>query len=94
MTQELSHPQVTPEQVQLWEADPVTIAYLKCITWKHADVVDDAGNGSHVDYSNADLTLGMTAQNLGQQQALVTAGDYLSLFSEFNMVMEGDHAED
>lgn len=88
------YPQVTPEQVQLWESNPVTKAYLKCLEWRREDVRDDASNGSIVDSSCADLTHAFIHKNLGQQEGLTTASAYNSLFAEFNMILEVKDAED
>lgn len=86
-------PQVTPEQIQLWEADPVTIAYLKCLEFYRNDVCEDASSGSIVDSSSADLTHAMIHQNLGQQQGLTTAAGYQWLLNEFAMVLEVEDGE-
>ena len=90
----MNYPQVTPEQVQLWESNPVTQSYLKCLEWKHADVKDDASSGAIVDSSCADLTHALIHKNIGQQEGLVTATNYNSLFAEFNIIMETENAED
>lgn len=82
------YPQVTPEQIQLWEADPVTQVYLQCLGWFKGDVADDASTGTIVDSSSADLTHAMIHKNLGQQQGLSSALDYPFLFDRFNMIFE------
>ena len=94
MTQELSHPQVTPEQIDLWLANPVTEAYFKCLGWFREDVRDEASNGAIVDSSSADLTHAMIHQNMGQQQALISASDHANLFSKYNMVLVADEGEE
>jgi len=82
------YPQVTPEQIQLWVANAVTQAYLQCLELKMLDVRDNASDGAIVDSSSADLTHAMIHENLGQQQALITSGDYLGLLNSYGMVME------
>ena len=95
MAQEMpNYPQVTPEQIQLWESNPVTQAYFQCIEWKREDVKDDASSGAIVDSSCADLTHALIHKNIGQQEGLVTAAGYNSLFDEFNLIMEAANAED
>lgn len=81
------YPQVTPEQIQLWEADPVTKVYLQCLDWYHKDVEDDAKGDKLVDSSSAHLSHGLKHINLGQQQGLSTSMDYQSLFDRFEMVL-------
>ena len=81
------HPQVTPEQVQLWEADPVTQAYLKCLDWFIADVRDDASDATIVDSACADLTHARIHINMGQQQGLNSAMGYGKLLSDFGMIL-------
>ena len=98
MAQEpLKYPQVTPEQIQLWEADPVTKVYLQCLDWYHKDVEDKAKGDEIVDSSNADLSHALKHLNLGQQQGLSSSMDYPSLFDRYDMVLlpkEKDNAED
>ncbi len=95
MAQEMpQYSQVTPEQIQLWEADPVTKVYLQCLGWFKADVADEASNGSIVDSSSADLTHAMIHKSLGQQQGLSTSMDYQSLFDRFEMVLLPEEKDD
>lgn len=86
--------QVTPEQIQLWEADPVTKVYLQCLGWFKADVADETSNGAIVDSSSADLTHAMIHKSLGQQQGLSTSMDYQSLFDRFDMVLLPEEKDD
>lgn len=88
------HPQVTPEQIQLWEADPVTKAYLQCLEWFNADVRDDASDGTIIDSACADLSHARIHINLGQQQGLVTAMEYGKLFNDFNMIFKEEKTDD
>ena len=87
------HPQVTPEQIQLWEADPVTKAYLKCLAWTREDVREDASDATIIDSACADLTHARIHINMGQQQGLVSAIDYGKLLSEFNMILKEEKTD-
>lgn len=82
------YPQVTLEQIQLWEASPVTKAFLQCLQWFREDVRDEASDGTIIDSSCADMTHAGIHLNMGQQQGLATAADHNKLLNRFNMIME------
>ncbi len=81
-----NYPQITPDQLELWLANPVTKGYLRCLSWKEADTVEQAGTGKLVDSSNADMTHAMLHRALGQQDALKEAALPEKLFDFYRMV--------
>ena len=81
-----NYPQVTSDQLELWLASPVTKAYLRCLAWKEADTVDQAGTGKLVDSSNADMTHALLHRSLGQQDALKDASLPEKLLDFYRMV--------
>lgn len=88
------HPVVTPEQIQLWEANPVTKAYLQCLEWFKQDIADLASNGGVADSSSADLTHAMLHRNYGQQDGLADAANYNYLLDRHGMILEPKKEDD
>ncbi len=86
MPKEVEHPQVTEAQVEMWLANPVTKAFIACLNWKRKDTRDQAGDGSIVDSSNADLTHGLLHRALGQQDGFRDAADPEDLLEHYEMI--------
>ncbi|MGI9250910.1 MAG: hypothetical protein ACR2PR_06900 [Pseudohongiellaceae bacterium] len=86
MAQELSEPQITQDQFDIWLTSPVTVAYLKCLEYKRLDTQDAAGSGRLVDSSNADLTHAIMHRALGQQDAYRAAYIPWDLLTFYQMV--------
>ena len=86
MSEEAEYPQVTSDQVELWLANPVTKAYLRCLGWKEADTIEQAGTGKLVDSSNADMTHALLHRGLGQQDALKDAALPEKLLDFYRMI--------
>ncbi len=82
----LRFPQVTENQLEIWLASPVTKAYLRCLEWKHADTIDNAGSGKLTDSSNADMTHAMLHRALGQQDAFVECGKVEKLLDFYVLI--------
>lgn len=82
----LEYPQITGDQFELWEANPVTKAYLRCLAWKEADTVEHTGTGRLVDSSNADMTHALVHRSLGQQDAYKEAALPEKLLEFYRMV--------
>jgi len=82
----MQFPQVTEDQIEIWLANPVTKAYLRCLEWKRADKAEAAGTGKIVDSSNADLTHAMIHGSLGEQAAFKEAGEPEELLDHYVMI--------
>lgn len=48
--------QVTPEQLEIWLADPVTKSYLDCLKYCHEAVRKQIADGNKVDPTNSSVT--------------------------------------
>ncbi len=82
----LEFPQVTEADIELWRANRVTRAYLRCLAWKADDQRDAAGTGVLVDSSNADLTHALLHRALGQRDAWLEAGKPEPLLEFYAMI--------
>jgi len=94
LTKELTEPQITQDQYDIWLNSQVTIAFLKCLAWKRLDVRDAAGDGSIIDTSNADTTHGLLHRALGQQDAYEAAHVPWDMLKHYNMVMITEKEEE
>jgi hypothetical protein len=94
LTKELSEPQVTQDQFDIWLNSPVTIAYLKCLEYSRLDTIDSAGNGSIVDSSNADTTHAMIHRALGKQDAYRAAYIPWDMLTHYRMVFIPEPKQD
>lgn len=81
-------PQVTVEQIELWEADPVTIAYKESLSCLLADTKVLSEDGNLVDSGNAHLTHALIHRNLGQQDGLSDALNHEYMLTEYNFIKE------
>ena len=86
MSEETEYPQITSDQLDLWFANPVTKAYLHCLAWKTADIVEQTGTGKLVDSSNADMTHALLHRALGQQDSLTEAALPEKLLEFYDMI--------
>lgn len=78
----------------MWQADPVTKTYLKCLGWFKQDIADQVSNGSCVDSSSADLTHAMVHRNLGQQDGISDSTNVDYLFDRYGMILVKEKEED
>jgi len=67
-------------------ANPVTKAYMHCLAWRKADIVELAGKGNYADASNADSTQSAMYRAIGQQDSLKDAAIPEKLLDEFRMI--------
>lgn len=86
MAEELKYPQLTEDQVDLWQSNQVTKAFIQCLTWKAADVAEAAGTGKLADSGNADLTHALIHHALGQQDAYGKAAQPEELLDFYNLI--------
>lgn len=86
MPKEVEHPQVTEDQVELWLANPVTVALLRCFEWKRLDSVENGGTGRLADSSNADLTHAMLHREFGKQDAFTECKTPEAVLDEYVMI--------
>lgn len=80
------HPQVTEAQVETWLANPVTVAFQKCLEWKREDTAEAAGTGKLVDSGNADMTHAMLHRALGQQDGYTEAQKFEAILDHYVMI--------
>jgi hypothetical protein len=82
----LEFPQVTESMLEIWLANPVTKAYMRCLQWKADDQRDAAGTGELVDSSNADMTHALLHRSLGQRDAYIVAIKPEGLLDYYKMI--------
>lgn len=94
MAEELKHPQITDDQLELWLAHPATRAFLSCIGWAVNDSIEAAGSGKLVDSSSADLTHALLHRALGEQDGLRKAADPARMLEYYNMIFYPPNEEE
>lgn len=82
----LEFPQVTEADIELWRANRVTRAYLRCLEWKADDQRDLAGTGKLVDSSSADMTHALLHRALGQRDAYAEAREPEKVLEFYAMI--------
>ena len=90
----LEFPQVTESMLEVWLANPVTRAFMRCLTWKRADQIDAAGSGRLTDSSNADMTHALLHRSLGQQDAFSECVDPEKMLDFYAMIFRPPPPED
>ena len=65
---------------------PVTKSLMRCMNWKRKDIRDQAGTGSIVDSSNADLTHALVHRALGQQDVCKEFKDPAKILEHYGMI--------
>lgn len=93
-TEAPQHPQITQAMLELWLANPVTVAVLSCYGWKLADTRDAAGSGKLTDSSSADLTHALLHRAFGQQDAYEQAQKPEELLEFYGMIIREDDDDD
>ena len=67
--------QVSPEQVQIWLNDPVTIGFLDCVTYLKEKAEESMSSGRLIDPKNNDLTCHNIAYTNGMKDTLIEVSD-------------------
>lgn len=75
--------QVTPEQLEVWLADPVTQAYLDCVEYLKQQVDTLLSGGTFIDPTNTSLTQYNAASLHARKNALVEMGNPLVFLGNY-----------
>ncbi len=77
------HKQVSPEQVDIWLQDPVTLAVLDSINYLLESAKKTLANSTGVDPSNAHLTLHNQGKLGGVRDTLMEISDIPSFLGKY-----------
>lgn len=85
---------VTEDQVSLWLANPVTIAFFHAIHQRRDDLVNEAGSGSVLVAGNADQTQANMFTITGCQTGLMEAAGPIALLDRYELIFRPEQKEE
>ncbi len=79
----MPYKQVSPEQVQIWLSDPVTVAYLGCLEFLKETAQTNLASGRLINPHNNDHTCHDIARANGMKDAFIGACDPVGLLAQY-----------
>lgn len=79
------YPRVTAAQLEMWEAHPVTKAFMLCLDLRHKEL-EDTPIERLTDSASADLTLSMVHSHMGSKAENRESRNYAALFHRAEMI--------
>jgi hypothetical protein len=80
------YPRLTPNQVEVWLANPVTQTYLNCLKFYQGDVKDSTDSGEGFDMGNNDQTCNLLYFREGLKEAFRISGEVEDLLGHYKLV--------